>query len=60
MANGQELLISESLAVSQATTTFIDQLRILAPLGPIILFQLLYLRKSRLRKFGKLVQIMHI
>ena len=40
MANGQELLISESLAVSQATTTFIDQLRILAPLGPIILFQL--------------------
>ncbi|WP_338354624.1 single-stranded-DNA-specific exonuclease RecJ [Enterococcus faecalis] len=33
MANGQELLISESLAVSQATTTFIDQLRILAPFG---------------------------
>lgn len=33
MANGQELLISESLAVSQATTAFIDQLRILAPFG---------------------------
>ena len=33
MANGQELLISESLAVSRATTTFIDQLRILAPFG---------------------------
>ena len=60
MANGQELLISESLAVSRATTTFIDQLRILAPLGLIILCQLLYLRKSRLRKFVKLVQIMHI
>ena len=60
MANGQELLISESLAVSQATTTFIDQLRILAPFGTDNTVPTLYLRKSRLRKFVKLVQIMHI
>ena len=54
MANGQELLISESLAVSQATTAFIDQLRILAPLGLIILptFVFKEITPTQIRQIG--------